>query len=34
MTTFKQGFKEIKGPMADFLKTHIKAEHQEGIPFE
>ena len=34
MTTFKQGVKEIKGPMADFLKTHIKAEHQEGIPFE
>jgi succinate dehydrogenase/fumarate reductase flavoprotein subunit len=34
MTTFKQGVKEIKGPMADFLKTHVKAEHQEGIPFE
>jgi succinate dehydrogenase/fumarate reductase flavoprotein subunit len=34
MTTFKQGVKEIKGAMADFLKTHVKAEHQEGIPFE
>src|SRR5262249_40394101 len=34
MTTFKQGVKAIKGPMTDFLKTHVKAEHQEGIPFE
>jgi succinate dehydrogenase / fumarate reductase flavoprotein subunit len=27
MTTFKQQVKEIKGPLLDFLNTHIKAEH-------
>lgn len=27
MTTFRQGVKEIKGPLADFLNTHTKAEH-------
>jgi succinate dehydrogenase flavoprotein subunit len=28
MATFKQPVKEIRGPLADFLNTHIKAEHQ------
>ena len=28
MTTLKQGVKEIKGPLADFLITHTKAEHK------
>jgi len=28
MTTLKQGVKEIKGPLADFLNTHTKAEHK------
>lgn len=28
MTIFKQQVKEIKGPWADFLDTHTKAEHQ------
>ena len=27
MTTFKENVKEIKGPLVDFLKTHVKAEH-------
>jgi succinate dehydrogenase / fumarate reductase, flavoprotein subunit len=27
MTTFKQQVKDIKGPLLDFLNTHIKAEH-------
>jgi succinate dehydrogenase flavoprotein subunit len=27
MTIFKQGVKEIKGPLEDFLNTHTKAEH-------
>jgi succinate dehydrogenase / fumarate reductase flavoprotein subunit len=27
MTSFKQQFKEIKGPLAEFLNTHTKAEH-------
>ena len=28
MRLFKQQVKEIKGPLADLLKEHIKAEHQ------
>ena len=28
MALFKQSVKEIKGPLADYLKEHIKAEHQ------
>ncbi|HYV51927.1 MAG TPA: hypothetical protein VE971_01425 [Candidatus Eisenbacteria bacterium] len=28
MITSKEKFKEIKGPLLDFLNTHIKAEHQ------
>jgi succinate dehydrogenase / fumarate reductase, flavoprotein subunit len=24
---FKQNVKEIKGPLADFLKLHVKAAH-------
>ena len=28
MTTFQEKVKEIKGPLADFLTTHIKAEHR------
>ena len=27
MTTFKEKVKEIKGPLLDFLNTHVKAEH-------
>jgi succinate dehydrogenase/fumarate reductase flavoprotein subunit len=27
MTTFKENVKELKGPLLDFLNTHIKAEH-------
>jgi succinate dehydrogenase / fumarate reductase, flavoprotein subunit len=27
MTLFKQNVKEIRGPLADFLKSHIKAAH-------
>jgi len=27
MTSFKQQVKEIKGPLAEFLNTHTKAEH-------
>ena len=27
MTTFRQEVKEIRGPLADFLNTHAKAEH-------
>ena len=27
MVLFKQNVKEIKGPLADLLETHIKAEH-------
>jgi succinate dehydrogenase / fumarate reductase, flavoprotein subunit len=27
MTLFKQNVKEIKGPLADYLKEHVKAEH-------
>ena len=28
MVLFKQNVKEIKGPLADLLETHIKPEHQ------
>ena len=28
MVLFKQNIKVIKGPLADFIKTHVKAEHQ------
>jgi succinate dehydrogenase / fumarate reductase, flavoprotein subunit len=28
MVLFKRNIKEIKGPLADFIKTHAKAEHQ------
>src|SRR5215212_3256085 len=28
MTLFKDNVKEIKGPLADFLKSHVKAAHQ------
>ena len=28
MVLFKQNVKEIKGPLADLLKAHIKPEHQ------
>ena len=28
MVLFKQIVKEIKGPLADLLKVHIKPEHQ------
>jgi hypothetical protein len=28
MVLFKQNVKEIKGPLADSLKAHIKPEHQ------
>jgi len=28
MITSKEKFKEIKGPLLDFLNTHIKTEHQ------
>jgi succinate dehydrogenase flavoprotein subunit len=28
MTIFKEKVKEIKGPLADFLNTHVQAEHQ------
>lgn len=28
MVLFKRNVKEIKGPLADFIKTHAKAEHQ------
>jgi hypothetical protein len=27
MVLFKQNVKEIKGPLADFLKSHVKAAH-------
>lgn len=27
MTMFKENVKEIRGPLADFLKSHIKAAH-------
>ena len=27
MVLFKQNVKEIKGPLADYLKEHVKAEH-------
>ena len=27
MTLFKHNVKEIKGPLADFLKSHVKAAH-------
>jgi succinate dehydrogenase/fumarate reductase flavoprotein subunit len=27
MVLFKQNVKEVKGPLADLLKAHIKAEH-------
>jgi succinate dehydrogenase / fumarate reductase, flavoprotein subunit len=27
MTLFKQNVKEISGPLADFLKSHVKAAH-------
>ena len=27
MTLFKQNVKEIKGPLADYLKEHVKSEH-------
>jgi succinate dehydrogenase/fumarate reductase flavoprotein subunit len=27
MVSFKQNVKEIKGPLADYLKEHVKAEH-------
>ena len=27
MTSFKEQVKEIKGPLADFINTHIQAEH-------
>ena len=27
MVLFKQNIKEIIGPLADFLKEHVKAEH-------
>ena len=27
MTIFKEKVKEIKGLLADFLNTHVKAEH-------
>ena len=27
MTLFKDNVKEIKGPLADFLKSHVKAAH-------
>ena len=28
MILFKQNVKEIKGPLSDFLKGHVKAAHQ------
>jgi succinate dehydrogenase/fumarate reductase flavoprotein subunit len=28
MLFFKQNLKEIKGPLSDFLKEHVKAPHQ------
>ena len=28
MVLFKQNLKEIKGPLSDFLKEHVKAPHQ------
>jgi succinate dehydrogenase/fumarate reductase flavoprotein subunit len=28
MILFKQNVKEIKGPLSDFLKEHVKAAHQ------
>jgi hypothetical protein len=28
MVLYKQNVKEIKGPLADLLKAHIKPEHQ------
>ncbi len=28
MALFKQNVKEIKGPLADFLKEYLKAEHR------
>jgi hypothetical protein len=27
MVLFKDNVKEIKGPLADFLKSHVKAAH-------
>ena len=27
MVLFKQNVKEIEGPLADFLKSHVKAAH-------
>ena len=27
MVLFEQNVKEIKGPLADFLKSHVKAAH-------
>ena len=27
LTLFKDNVKEIKGPLADFLKSHVKAAH-------
>ena len=29
MVLFKQNVKEIKGPLADYLKEHVKAEHHD-----
>jgi hypothetical protein len=31
MTSFKEQVKEIKGPLADFLNRHIRAEHQRDF---
>jgi hypothetical protein len=28
MVLFKQDVKEIKGPLSDFLKVHVKAAHK------
>jgi succinate dehydrogenase/fumarate reductase flavoprotein subunit len=31
MKLFKQNVKEIKGPLADFLKSHAKAAHHRAF---